>query len=183
MSASDLVPDPAAVIARGLAVFGLPPGGRRALPGWHDQCSSDPARVRRRWAPGANIGVGCRASRIVGLDLDRHPGVDGVATFERLLDRHGQPWPDTLTVRTPHGGLHVYFRAPAGCTITSSSGGRAGLGPGVDVRGPGRRRGGYLVGPGSIVDGTAYVIARDVAIGELPGWLAVLLEDRPEVHR
>jgi hypothetical protein len=175
------VPDPVAVIGRGLAVFPLPSGGRQALPGWHGRCSSNLTLVRRRWAPGANIGVGCRASSIVGLDLDRHQDVDGIASFRALLARHGQPWPDTLTVRTPHG-LHLYFRAGAGCTITSSSGGRAGLGPGIDVRGPGRRRGGYLVGPGSIVDGTVYAIEHDAAIGELPAWLAALLEDQAEVR-
>jgi hypothetical protein len=53
---------------------------------------------------------------------------------------------------------------------------RAGLGPGIDVRGPGRRRGGYLAGPGSIVDGTTYVITRDAAIAPLPAWLAALLD-------
>ena len=170
------IPDPIPVIERGLAVFPLPPGGRRPLPGWQDRCVSDPALVRRLWVPGDNIGVGCRASSLVGIDLDCHQGANGIAVFERLCAAHRQPWPDTLTVRTPHGGLHLYFRVPVGRTIGSTSGGRAGLGPGIDTRGPGRRRGGYLVGPGSVVDGTPYVITRDAPILELPAWLADLLE-------
>jgi hypothetical protein len=169
------VPDPAALIGRGLAVFPLRPAGRRAAPGWQDRCTSDPELVYRRWRPGDNIGAGCRASNVVGLDLDR---AGGAATFAAVCAAHGQPWPDTLTVRTPHGGLHLYFRAPAGRVIASSSGGRAGLGPGVDVRGPGRRSGGYLVGPGFVVDGTPYVITRDTAIQALPRWLADLLDDQ-----
>ena len=37
------------------------------------------------WPDGANIGVGCRASNIVGIDLDRHDsGPDGIATFAAL---------------------------------------------------------------------------------------------------
>jgi hypothetical protein len=177
---ADRTPDPLAVIERGLAVFPLPPGGRQPnLRGWQDRCISDPAVARRLWVPGDNIGVGCRASNLVGVDLDRGETNDGVTAFADLCATHGQRWPDTLTVRTPHGGLHLYFRAPAGSTIRSTSGGRAGLGPGVDTRGPGRHRGGYLVGPGSIVDGTSYLIARDNVIQQLPDWLADLLDDRP----
>lgn len=159
------------LVRRGLAVFPLPPGGRRpAGSGWHARCLTEPSRVRAVWREGDNIGVGCRASRVVGLDLDVEG--DGQAGLAALAARIGQDWPDTLTVRTPSGGLHLYFRAPGDCTIASLSGGRTALGQGIDVRGPGRRSGGYLIGPGSIVNGTPYVISRDVAILELPGWIA-----------
>lgn len=174
VSVSDLVPDPVAVLERGLAVFALPPGGRRPAPGWHGRCLADPQLVRRTWRAGDNIGVGCRASSLVGLDLDRDQGVDGIDAFAAACATAGADWPDTLTVRTPHG-LHLYFRAPAGAVIGSSSGGLAGLGAGVDVRGPGRRRGGYLIGPGSVVEGVRYTVLRDAAIATLPRWLAGLL--------
>ncbi|MFF5188806.1 bifunctional DNA primase/polymerase [Streptomyces sp. NPDC000345] len=159
------------LVRRGLAVFPLSPGGRRpAGSGWHVRCLTELSRVRAVWREGDNIGVGCRASRVVGLDLDVEG--DGQAGLAALAARIGQDWPDTLTVRTPSGGLHLYFRAPADCTIASLSGGRTGLGQGIDVRGPGRRSGGYLIGPGSVVNGTPYVISRDVPILELPGWIA-----------
>lgn len=166
-----------AAAARGLALFPLPAGGRRPEPGWHQRCTTDPGRVRRMWAAG-NVGVGCRASDVVGLDLDRHAGVDGAASFAAACAAHGAAWPDTLTIRTPHGGLHLYFRAGRR-PIGSRSGGRTGLGPGVDTRGPGRRAGGYLVGPGSTVGGVAYVVERDLAVAELPMWLADLLTSAP----
>jgi bifunctional DNA primase/polymerase-like protein len=61
------------LVRRGLAVFPLPPGGRRpAAGGWHARCLTDPSRVRAVWRAGDNIGA-CRASCVVGLDLD----VDG----------------------------------------------------------------------------------------------------------
>jgi hypothetical protein len=43
--------------------------------------------LARTWPDRANIGVGCRASGIVGLDLDRHDdgGPDGVVAFTVLL--------------------------------------------------------------------------------------------------
>jgi hypothetical protein len=92
-------PDPVAVAARGLAVFSLPPGAKRAGPGWQRHCTSDPAVLARTWPAGSNIGVGCRASGIVGLDLDRHDGgPDGIAAFAALCRVYGQPW---LTIRLP----------------------------------------------------------------------------------
>lgn len=155
---------------RGLAVFPLPPGGRRpAASGWHARCLNDPSRVRDLWRAGENIGVGCRASRVVGLDLD--VADDGPTVLAALAARLGEHWPATLTVQTPSGGLHLYFRVSGDCTIPSVSGGRTALGPGIDVRGPGRRSGGYLIGPGSAVDGTRYVITRDVPILQLPDWI------------
>jgi hypothetical protein len=131
-------------VERGLAVFALPPGGRRPEPGWHQRCTTEPAAVHRMWAAGHNIGVGCRACDVVGIDLDRHPDMDGAAAFAALCAAHRAGWPDTLTVATPRG-RHLYFRA-GGRPIASTSGRRSPLGVGVDVRGPGRRLGGYLVG-------------------------------------
>lgn len=155
---------------RGLAVFSLPPGGRRPEPGWSSRCRTDPGLVRQLWREGDNIGVGCRASHIVGLDLDvEEAGRDVLAA---LAARLGEPWPDTLTVTTPSTGAHLYFRAPPGCTIASVSGGRTALGPGVDVRGPGRGSGGYLIGPGSVVGGIRYVVERDLPVAPLPDWIS-----------
>lgn len=59
--------------------------------------------------------------------------------------------------------------------MPSVSGGRSRLGPGIDIRGPGRTLGSYLVGPGSVVAGRGYDVAVDVPIAPLPGWLAALI--------
>lgn len=108
----------------------------------------------------------------MGVDLDRHDGgPDGCETFAALCARARRPWPSTLTVATAHGGLHLYFRVPAGLVIASG----IGAWPGIDIRARGYRTGGYLVGPGSVVDGQPYLIERDTAIRELPGWLAPML--------
>lgn len=158
---------------RGLAVFPLLPGGRKPVAGARlSRCLTDPVRVREVWRDGDNIGVGCRASGVVGLDLDLDDGVDGRAVLASLAASLGEPWPDTLTARTPSGGQHLYFAAPDDCIIGSFSGGRTRLGPGIDVRGPGVRSGGYLIGPGSVVNGIPYVIERDAPIRPLPGWIS-----------
>lgn len=174
-------PDPGAAIARGLAVFPLPPGGKIAGPGWHSRIVADVAELTHVWRPGDNIGIGCCASQVVGIDLDRHDETaDGLVTFQWLCDQARRPWPKTFTVRTPNNGLHLYFQAPAGMVIGSSIGK---LGPGIDVRAPGRRLGGYLVGPGSRVGGRAYTVARDVPIVPLPTWLAGRLARPRRIER
>ena len=155
----------AAALARGLAVFPISPGSRLAPPGWQTRASRDPDQM---WPQSSNIGVGCRASGIVVLDLDRKHGVDGIATLDALRAEQGQPWPATFTVATAGGGLHLYFTAPPDRVVVNTIGL---LGHGVDVRAPGRTSGGYVIGPGSIVGGRAYTIDRDLPIEALPAWL------------
>lgn len=162
--------DAVALAGRGLAVFPLPAGSKKAGPGWQRACTPDPAAGS--WPAGANTGVGCRASGIAGLDLDRHGGPDGIASFARLCARRDAAWPVTFTVATPSGGLHLYFRVPAGFTVRSVIGWL----PGVDVRGPGHRVGGYLAGAGSVTAAGRYEVAVDVPAAGLPGWLGGLLE-------
>ncbi|WP_405948918.1 bifunctional DNA primase/polymerase [Streptomyces prunicolor] len=85
--------------------------------------------------------IACRG-RLVGLDLDRKNGVDGVATVNRLAFEHGFEIPQTVTICTPSGGFHLWLTVPDGIAVPNSAGR---LGPGVDIRGTG----GYVVGPGS----------------------------------
>lgn len=184
-----MIPDPFEAVAYGLAVFGLPPGSKHvAEPGWQHAATSDPDVLAATWRPGDNIGVGCWRSRVLGVDLDVKD-VDGSARFAAICTDHGAAWPDTLTVRTPSGGLHLYFTVEEGGPVIGSTTGRdprAPLGPGIDTRGPGRGgRGGYLVGPGSVVDGVPYTIARDLPIAPVPTWLADLLalDSRPLTSR
>ncbi|WP_159048094.1 bifunctional DNA primase/polymerase [Streptomyces sp. XY511] len=161
-----------------LAVFPLQRGGRRpAVAGWQDTASADPEALRS-WPDGANIGIACRRSRLVVLDLDVKGNENGVEVFTWHLDRRRERWPDTLTVTTPSGGCHVYYRARAGWTVPSSSGGRTRMGPGIDVRAPGRRLGGYVIGPNSIVDGKRYDVAVALPVQTLPVWVAQLIGGR-----
>ncbi|MGW2865590.1 bifunctional DNA primase/polymerase [Streptomyces sp. NPDC001205] len=162
----------AALTRRGLAVFPLPPGGRRPAAGsWQHTASADATVVAAHWPAGANIGVACRASRIVGLDLDLP---DGIAEFAALCVRHGQDPPRTFTVATPSGGRHLYLRVEGGCTLARAP--RNLRAVGIDLRGPGRHSGGYLIGPGSIMGGTRYAVVCAAPIAVLPGWLAAVLE-------
>ncbi len=91
------------------------------------------------------------------LDLDRKGGVDGLASLQEYAQSIGGELPETLTARTPSGGLHLFFAWDDARPV----GNRAGILPGIDVRG----RGGYVcAGPG-------YDVIVDAQAAEAPEWL------------
>jgi hypothetical protein len=168
-----------AAARRGWRVF--PVGGRNGPKAprdgwlWADRNTTDPATVRR-WLTGTTAyGIACGPSRLVviDLDVDLRPEDGGEAAFAALCDRAGEPWPVTFTVRTPSGGLHLYFRASPDHKITVSTGQVA---PRIDVRGAG----GYVVGPLSVIAGREYRLRGSVrALASLPAWLSALCVPRP----
>jgi hypothetical protein len=107
------LPDAAVAYARaGMAVFPCVPGAKRPLTehGLSD-ATADPARVAswwRRW-PQANIGLATgQFGGFDVLDIDVHPGGSGFPALRRarqagLVDG----W--ALLVRSPSGGVHLYF--------------------------------------------------------------------------
>ncbi len=146
---------------RGWRVFPCGPGAKTPVAGchWPDEASRDPDQIARWWQIHAEPNYGIvtgETSAIFVVDLDRHgheadeSGVeDGLVTLATLENEHDEI-PPTLTVRTPSGGFHLYFQYPEGGVRNSARR----IGPGIDVRGDG----GYVVGPGSIVDGRRYTI-------------------------
>lgn len=149
-------------------------GKHPRLPAWQRQASSDPADLRAWWGRG-NDGVGVATgaeSGVVVIDLDPRHGGD--ESFAELLRARGERV-DTLRVATGGGGWHLYFKAPE-----QRIGNRAGVLPGVDVRG----EGGYVVGPGSPhASGGTYLIDRDIEPITMPDWLVALCVSRVPVAR
>jgi Bifunctional DNA primase/polymerase, N-terminal len=96
----DAVHHDVTAVARGLAVFPIPGERRVPGPGWQEACTADLDRAAALIVAGHNLGVGCRASDVVGVDLDRHGRVDGVARLEALCDQFGQRWPGCPAVRS-----------------------------------------------------------------------------------
>lgn len=135
------------------------------------------------------IGVDCGASGLVVLDVDRghKEGVDGIEALATWVADLGVELPETLTVQTTSGGLHYYFLAAPGVTITNKTGSMP-----KDV-GDVRGAGGFVVAPGSIaykkVDGKetkttgAYTVVNDAPIAPLPTWLALQLSSAPVAEK
>lgn len=148
----------------GLPVFPCMPGGKTPLiKDWPNKATTDEEQIRewwRRW-PNANIGIptGPRSGfLILDVDLDK----SGFGSLEALTNEHGE-LPRTPKVKTGRGGMHIYFRYPAGEEIRNSAGL---LGVGLDVRGAG----GYVVAPPSATTGT-YEWRERTPLSEAPEWL------------
>lgn len=98
--------------AAGLAVFPCAPGAKRPLTrhGYMD-ASTDAEQIARWWRrwPAANIGLPTgRSGGFDVLDIDVHPAGSGFAALAHAR-RAGLVGGWTHLVRTPSGGLHLYF--------------------------------------------------------------------------
>ncbi|MFF1690626.1 bifunctional DNA primase/polymerase [Streptomyces sp. NPDC058254] len=161
------------------------------------------ARVTDWWdsQPGFGVGVACGPAGLVVLDVDahaqalpqRHEVLPGIAIHETidltglstgyhslalLAALRGQPDPAlddlTLRVRTPSGGLHIWYDATSAPRLRSSVGrGGRGLAWQVDVRAVG----GYIVAPGMRTRNGSYEHVGECSRpAVLPDWLREELE-------
>jgi hypothetical protein len=153
---------------------------------WEERATRDPEVIERTWGRAPfNIGIACGPSGLVALDLDvPHEGevsgspeiVDGMTMLTSLAARTpGARITPTLTVRTPSGGRHLVYRAPAGVGVRNTA---RTLGFCLDTR----AAGGYIVGIGSVVDGAAYVLedGSPTEPAVLPEWLLTLVTAAPQ---
>jgi hypothetical protein len=131
-----------------------------------------------RWKrePHANIAMATGAkSGIWVLDADLQHG--GPATLDRLIAEHGK-LPPTVTVETPSGGFHLWWKMPSDGTEIRNSASH--VGPGLDVRGTG----GSIVCPPSILrDGRRYRWLPIRELAEAPDWLVRLALPEPPPPR
>jgi len=150
-------------VSRGWPVFPLAPGGKvpvvpreRGGHGCRD-ASLDLNRVEAWWRdyPDANVGVATgRRSGLLVVDIDPRK------TEQWLESVNALALPQTFTVKTWSGGWHLYFTYTFEKRITIGTD----LLPGIDWRG----EGGYVVAPGSTVEGRLYEIARNLPIIPAP---------------
>ncbi|MFJ9703511.1 bifunctional DNA primase/polymerase [Streptomyces fradiae] len=164
----------------------------------------DMNRIGQWWGttPRLGVGVACGPANLIVIDIDAHPApppprerllpgipiadsVDvstmttGFHNLAVLAALRGKPNPaedtTTLRVRTPSGGLHVWYRAsdarPWQCSTGNST--TRSLAWQVDVR----AHGGYIIAPGTTTDaGTYRPMDRTRTPAPLPTWLAQELE-------
>jgi hypothetical protein len=140
-------------VPRPARVFPLLPNSKKpAIDHWPEQATDDMTKLRR-WFDGQfkdhNIGVATGKGLIV-VDCDVKDGRNGLESLE-LLDSLGLP--TGYRVVTPSGGLHVYLLVDE---AVRNSVDRLADFPGIDIRGDG----GYVVGPGSSINGKMYAPIR-----------------------
>lgn len=109
---------------------------------WLDVASRDPAKIRQ-WLDvhGKNCQFAMPTGSITGfvvVDVDVKDGKQGMEFLaEKLKDL-----PDTVTIETPSGGQHKWFRLPPGVTLRNGAD-IFGKHSGIDIR----AEGGYVVVP------------------------------------
>jgi hypothetical protein len=181
---ADLLAAAQYMAACGYPVFPLVPGGKQpAIKNWEQRATTDPGRVRRCWThgPAYNIGLATGPAGLVVVDLDvakpDKPDPDGFRHGLEVLallanDAHQDLPTDTRTVSTTSGGTHLYFTAPTGTPYRNTAGKAGRL---IDSR----AHGGYVVAPGSVVNGRPYTLVNRAPAAPLPAWLAELLNPAP----
>ena len=128
----------------GIPVFACVPGGKRPLPGSRGflDATTNPTLIESWWrrTPGANLAIPTgRASGLVVVDVDVH-AVNGFHALRRAREASLLPMP-LAVVRTPSGGMHLYYPAAPSIEQRSWQAARAG----IDFRGDG----GYIITPPS----------------------------------
>ena len=144
-----------ALVNLGYRVFPLVPNKKRPLTKHgHKDATEDLEQVAKWWRdkPSANIGI-ATGSGLVVIDVDRVTNSDGIK--KALPNPWLEPFSESLeslgadsVVESPTGGFHLYYTSDLG-PIKSKAGDIA---EGVDHRADG----GYIVAPGSVIDGKYY---------------------------
>lgn len=142
----------------GFRVFPLRENGTTPIwEGWTETATTDEATIRAWWA-GANWNIGICTTGLLVIDVDTKFDAQLGRPREGLASWKALGCPDTLAVRTRSGGFHHYYW---GADVGLSQGD---LGEGLDVR----SHNGYVVAPGSTVDGARYEVVRDVPMERAP---------------
>lgn len=147
--------------ARGFRVFPLVENGKEPISQVSPprDATTDPTIIAAWWRDPVTgfereHNIGCLTNDYIVADVDVKDGKPGLHTFEA----YGGSW-DSLVVETPTGGYHVYYHGPD----SSMSFPGAGAG-GLDIR----SHNGYVVAPGSVINGVAYRVVRDAHMAWVP---------------
>lgn len=160
--------------AFGFSVFPVGVNAKEpAIEFWRELATRDEEQIMRWWArqPSANVGIATATLLVVNVDPTR----GGLQSLAALVEQHG-PLLATVAVRTQSGGGHFYFRLPSSAV---AFGGLDVLGRGVDVR----ATDGYVVAPGSAIDGRPYSwqaghSPTECELAAAPGWLVDACSER-----
>lgn len=170
----------------GFKVFPLATDAKRpAVRDWEHRATDQPDYIRERWPQRATgYGIACGPSGLYVIDCDTPkddtppapPDVAdaacGLDTLCLLAAAVGEPMPaNTMTVRTGRGGYHLIYRMPRGVELHNTAGTLGWL---IDTRGAG----GYIVGPGSTVEGRTYEVIDWSAPAEVPAWIVQRLTEQ-----
>lgn len=143
----------------GIPVFPVEVDGKKPITsnGFYD-ATTDLAQIDAWWSQADyNLAMSPGQNNLFVVDLDPDYELTGEL-------------PETYTVCTPRGGLHLYYEG-SGPTSASK------LGRHVDTRG----EGGYVLLPPSMVNGRRYALSKPLQYAPVPAWIIEALA-KPERH-
>jgi hypothetical protein len=137
-----------------------------AIKDYPRKATTDPNQIKAWWnGKKQNIGISTshfgENEALIVVDVDLKKGKRGDLSLMQL-ELDGFDLPPTFETLTPSNGRHLYYRVPKA------------LKQGVDTLGSGldtRSLGGYVVGPGSVIDNKEYTITNKSHIAPAPQWL------------
>lgn len=162
--------------ARGFHIFPCEGNGKKpCITDFPNRASRDPERITK-WFANDDRNIGISTTRfgddqaLVVVDVDVKGAKRGDETLLGL-ELNGNEFPITFEQATPTGGRHIVY-------VCESP-----LKQGVDLLGNGldiRSKGGYIIGPGSVIDGGEYrQINGHGILAQAPTWLVHRLGSAP----
>ena len=131
---------------------------------WQDECSKDILQIIY-WienAKNCNIALPANENNLFIIDIDMHNGVNGLTSFNKLMDDLGIADIKTRQQITPSGGIHFIFESDDELKeVMNSSNCFEGY-PGIDIRTKG-----YILVQPSVINGVGYKM-DDTPISKIP---------------
>lgn len=153
---------------KGFHVFPCEANGKLpVIKDYPNRATRDPEQINK-WFMGTERNIGISTSKfgdhqaLVVVDVDNKGEKNGDAQL-LSLELEGFELPQSLEQSTPTGGRHIVYVVDAACKQGVNV-----LGDGLDIR----SRGGYIVGPGSTIEGKPYrQINGHGTLAPAPTWL------------
>lgn len=151
----------------GLQIFPLTPDSKVPLKGTKGskEATSNVDQIKQWWTdnPDCNIGVATRGFIVLDVDINHADESDGYNSLE-VLENSFDKLPETLTVKTAGGGLHLYFKVPDGLKLPQ----KIAFLNGVDIK---ANQNNYVLLPPSQVKGDPYTFDKKLPMADIPKWL------------
>lgn len=134
-------------------IFPVIPNGKTPLiENWQHDCSYSTLQIMY-WmenAKGCNWGLPCTPNDLFVIDIDVH-NVDGLSNCKKLFKDLGIDDLNTMSQKTPSGGLHIIFKSDDELKTVANSANSFKDYPGIDIR-----TDGYILCNPSSINGKYY---------------------------
>ena len=135
------------------------------IPAWQIDCSCDKLQVSY-WlenVPNCNWGLPCSQNDLFVIDVDVH-NQNGLESMKKLLSDLGITSLETLSQKTPSGGLHLIFKSDFELKNVANTANSFPDYPGIDIR-----TDGYILVNPSMINGVEYqFVNTERPIAEMP---------------